>query len=354
MSPRPSLRPSVTTIPRHPVPPMPAPFATPLRRAAALLALGAAGAAPLAAQGHAHGTQHAAPAATATPATTAAAKRAALPPRAANAVVGTVIIAHGGGPDWNAQVEAMAAGVKTGGPVAVSYLMGPGAKANAFQDAVRKVVEQGATEVAVVPLLVSSHSGHYDQIRYLVGQVDSLSETMMHHLHMSGITRPDVQVPLRLTRAVDESPDAARVLAERAKAIVPDAAERGRRALFLLGHGPNAAEDYAAWMENLREVADTVKAVTGFRSVLVELVRDDAPAPVRAEAVKRTRELIALQHELTGQDVAVVPILVSTGSVSKEKFPKDLVGLPVIYRGEALLPHPEMARWVEARVREAK
>jgi hypothetical protein len=47
-----------------------------------------------------------------------------------------------------------------------------------------------------------------------------------------------------------------------------------------------------------------------------------------------------------------VPILVSTGSVSREKFPKDLAGLPVIYTGDALLPNAEMARWVEARVRE--
>ncbi|HEX5581845.1 MAG TPA: CbiX/SirB N-terminal domain-containing protein [Gemmatimonadaceae bacterium] len=329
-----------------------------LRLAAALLALGAA---PLAAQGHPaaghgsqagqHGGQHAGTAAAQPPA--APAQRPALPPRTADAVVGTVIIAHGGGPDWNAQVEAMAAGVRTGGPVAVSYLMGPGAKTHGFQHAVRKLVDEGATDIAVVPLLVSSHSGHYEQIRYLVGEVDTLSETMMHHLHMGGITRPDVKVPLRLTRAVDESPDAARVLAERAKAIVPDAAERSRRALFLLGHGPNSAEDYASWMRNLRQVADTVRAATGFRSVLVELVRDDAPAEVRAEAVARVRELIALQHELTGKDVAVVPILVSTGQVSKEKFPKDIEGLPVIYTGDALLPHPEMARWVEARVREA-
>lgn len=268
------------------------------------------------------------------------------------ATVGTVLIAHGGGPDWNAQVERIAGLVRTGGPVEVSYLMGPGAKTHGFQTAVRKLTERGATSVTVVPLLVSSHSGHYEQIRYLVGQVDTLSESMMHHLHMGGISRPDVRVPIVLTRAIDESPDAARVLAERARALVPDAAARAKRALFLVGHGPNSAEDYAHWMRNLRQVSDTVQALTGFRTVLLDLVRDDAPAPVRAEAVLRVRELIALQHELTGQDVAVVPVLVSTGQVSKEKLPRDLAGLPVIYTGEALLPHPGLARWVEARVRE--
>ncbi len=283
----------------------------------------------------------------------AQARSAAGAPRAAAArVTGTVLIAHGGGPDWNAQVETIAREVRTGGPVSVSYLMGPGAKTHNFQGAVAALVDSGATEVAVVPLLVSSHSGHYQQIRYLVGEVDSLSETMMHHLHMGGITRATRDVPLRLTRAIDDSPEVARVLAARAMTLVPDASARATRALFLVGHGPNSAEDYAAWMSNLRSVTDSVKAITGFRSVLLELVRDDAPAAVRAEAVTRTRELIMLQRELTGQDVVVVPVLVSTGQVSKEKLPRDLAGLPVIYTGEALLPHVGLARWVEARVRE--
>ncbi|HEU5208957.1 MAG TPA: hypothetical protein VFU06_06050, partial [Longimicrobiales bacterium] len=122
------------------------------------------------------------------------------------------------------------------------------------------------------------------------------------------------------------------------------------RALFILGHGPNSAEDNAMWMQNLRPVADTVAALTGFRDVKVGLVRDDAPAPVRAEAVRHVREIIELQHELTGRDVIVIPALISTGSVSREKFPADLAGLPVVYTGEALLPHPGLAKWIEARV----
>lgn len=323
-----------------------------IRRAAACLAATAllpAGA--LAAQqpaGMAGHEGHVMPAAAAAPA-----KRAAAPAPEGPLVVGTMIIAHGGGPSWNAQVEELASRVKLEGPVAVSYLMGPGASQHPFQKVVSDLVEQGATAIAVVPLLVSSHSGHYDQIRYLVGDLDTLDATMEHHLYMGGITRAEVNVPIHLSKAVDNSPDVARVLAERAMAIVPDAKERAGRALFLLGHGPNSAEDYATWMTNLRQITDTVRATTGFRSVLVELVRDDAPAEVRAEAVKRARELIMLQNELTGQKVAVVPILVSTGEVSQEKFPRDLEGLPIEYRGDALLPHPGMASWVESRSREA-
>ncbi len=106
-------------------------------------------------------------------------------------------------------------------------------------------------------------------------------------------------------------------------------------------------------MRNLRQVADSVRALTGFRDVRVELVRDDAPAAVRAEAVLRTRELIELQRTATGKDVIVIPVLVSKGSVSRDKVPNDIAGTPSLYSGEPLLPHAEMARWVESRVRGA-
>jgi hypothetical protein len=80
------------------------------------------------------------------------------------------------------------------------------------------------------------------------------------------------------------------------------------------------------------------------------VVRDDAPAAVRREAVTSVRELIGLQYRLTGDSVAVVPVLISRGRVSREKFLADLAGLPVIYSGEPLLPHPALALWLEARV----
>lgn len=308
--------------------------------------------APLVAQHNAHATAdtphpaHHAASATVAGATDASAHETSTP-IPADAVVGTMILAHGGGPEWNAQVEAIAALVNTNGPVEVSYLMGPGAKTNRFQDVIAKLAAAGAEHIVIVPMLMSSHSGHYEQIRYLAGETDALDDVMMHHLQMASIERANATVPVHVARAIDDSPDVARVLAERALGLTDDPASH---ALFIMGHGPNSAEDNAMWMQNLRPIADTVAAITSFRDVKVGLVRDDAPAPVRAEAVRHVREMIELQHELTGRDVIVVPALISTGSVSREKFPADLAGLPVVYTGEALLPHPGLAKWVEARV----
>jgi sirohydrochlorin cobaltochelatase len=266
--------------------------------------------------------------------------------------VGTVIIAHGGDSLWNAGVMQVAREAVTGGPVEVSLLMGPGAATTRFQDAVAKLERAGATRIVVVPLLVSSHSGHYEQIRYLVGQTDSLDHVMEHHLHMSGIERPTTRIPLQLTPALDASDEMATVLADRAMALVRAQGDvPSARALLIVGHGPNDADDYAAWMANLRPVAARVQAATGFRDVRVELVRDDAPAAVRAEAVLRTRELIEMQTAMTGKHVIVVPVLISKGAVSRDKLPADIAGTTSVYNAEPLLPHSAMARWIESRVR---
>lgn len=263
--------------------------------------------------------------------------------------VGTLLIAHGGELSWNEEVERIARTANTGGPLELAFLMGPAAATHRFQDQIAKLAAQGASEIVIVPLLVSSHSGHYEQIRYLAGQTDSLDEMMHHHLHMGGLERPATTVPMQVARSLDDAPELAEVLAERALALAPDPAGR---ALFLVAHGPNTAEEHAEWMKHLRVVATRVQALTGFRDVRAEMVRDDAPALVRAEGVQRVRDIIDMQRQITGDTVIVVPVLISKGRVSREKFTADLNGLDIRYEGTPLLPHPLLARWIERRVTE--
>ncbi|MHB8839695.1 MAG: sirohydrochlorin chelatase [Gemmatimonadaceae bacterium] len=257
---------------------------------------------------------------------------------------GLLVVAHGGGPDWNQQVLDLAAAVRFGGPVRVSFLMGPGASERPFQREVAALRSAGVTRIAIVPLFISSHSEHFDQLRYLVGARDSLDATMMHHLHMGGVERPADRTGLTLLAALDSAPEFADALAERAESLAPD---RAHRAVLLLGHGPNGAEDYARWMAALRPVAERVRRRAGYQLAAVELVRDDAPPLVRAEAVARVREIVTWLNAVTGAPVAVVPALVATGAVSRVTLKRDLDGLPVVYAGDALLPNLGMARWVE-------
>jgi sirohydrochlorin ferrochelatase len=276
----------------------------------------------------------------------------ATPPVAAQTRTGTLLVAHGADTAWNARVERIARQAETGGPVAVTFLMGSAAGAHPFQQAVRDLVDGGAARIVVVPLLVSSHSGHYEQIRWLAGLTDSLDVDMRHHLAMRGIERPSTSIPLVLTPALDGAGEVARVLADRARHLLAGD-DPATRAVFLVGHGPNGPEDHAAWMNGFRTLADTVRALVGFADARAGVVRDDAPPAVRGEAVRGVRDLIALQAAATGADVIVVPIAISHGGFTDRRIRADLDGLPVRYDAEPLLPHPAIVRWIERRVREA-
>ena len=232
--------------------------------------------------------------------------------------VGTIVIAHGADRAWNAPVLEIASEAPVDGPVEVSFLMGEEAPAYRFQDAAVRLVERGADRIVVVPLLVSSFSGHYDQIDYLTGGLEELDANMARFLERMGAERPAVEVPMELTAALDASPEIATILAERALRLAETPAEQ---ALHIIGHGPNSAEDHAEWLRNLRPIADSIAVLTGFRDVQVGLVRDDASETVRAEAVRGIREVIELQHALTGHDVVVVPLLISRGYLSTRQAP---------------------------------
>ena len=109
------------------------------------------------------------------------------------AIVGTLLVAHGASAEWNAQVEQLAAQAQLTGPLEICYIMGPDAASHLFQDAVARLVAKGVSKIVVVPLLVSSHSEHYEQVRWLAGETDSLSATMQEHTHHAGHARAQVR-----------------------------------------------------------------------------------------------------------------------------------------------------------------
>ena len=70
-------------------------------------------------------------------------------------------------------------------------------------------------------------------------------------------------------------------------------------------------------------------------------------------ALMEIRETIALENAVTGRPVVVVPILIAGGAIAARTVPHDLEGLDVVYGGGPLVPDPQIAHWVERRVRDA-
>lgn len=252
--------------------------------------------------------------------------------------LGVLVIAHGAGDAWNAPVIASVDAVRHDLPAAVGFLMGHGPTP---QDAYRSLVQQGATRIVVVPVLVSSHSAHYEQIRFLAGLVPDYPHA--EHMALSAITGP---VPIiGVTPAMDDDALIADILADRARALSRDAE---REALVLVAHGPNDDADAEVWLATMRRLASRIHAVVPFAAIDARLLRDDAPKPVKDLALAEARE--AVTREGTSRRVIVIPQLLSPGQVADE-IPNTLKGVPFGWDGRTLFPDDRIGRWILSRAR---
>lgn len=262
----------------------------------------------------------------------------------ATAQTGLLVVAHGAGAEWNAKVRETVAQVQwKNGPLAVAFLMGPEAASSGWDAGVRALVQSGATEIVAVPLMVSTHGGHVRQIEYYAGLRSTLPEELMNHGDHP-IPHGGPPVPIRVTTALDAAPELGVALAERWQGLT---ARDRQRPVMLVAHGPSDEEEARAWVRNISSAA-SVLPLAGLRQpVEVALLKDDAPADVRAAAISDMRQRIAALATAARDSVVVLPVLISSGPMIDVTIPTDLKDLPIRYSRTALAPLPALARWIE-------
>lgn len=263
------------------------------------------------------------------------------PVSTAPANAGLLVVAHGANLEWNDQVRGAVARVRWNGPVSVAFLMGEEAESAGWDSAVTRLEAAGAPALVVVPLMVSSNGGHYEQVRYYAGVRDSMPGGLGAHAHHAP-RRPSV--PVRVTAALDGAPEMAQAVAERWSSL--GAAHRARP-VVLVGHGPGDEASTRRWMEQFREV-EMALARAGLRAdVRSGLLQDDAPAPVRAAAIAALRDTVRALSSRSGDSVVALTVVIARGSITRVTVPRDLEGLPVEPMAAAMSGSPVIARWIE-------
>lgn len=256
---------------------------------------------------------------------------------------GLLVVAHGATPGWNARVRETVTRVRWDrGPVAVAFLMGEEATSAGWNNAVRQLTAAGATELVVVPLMVSTFGDHVRQIEHYAGVRPELPPELADHDHRDGVATP--VLPMRVTAALDAAPELGAILLDGWRQL--PAADRARP-ILLLAHGPQAEADAVRWERNLAGAAEVLSAGGAVGELRIGLVRDDATPAGRARAVATVRDTVAALAGRARDSVVVLPILISTGSLDRVKLPGDLAGLPVAMRPMPLAPSPRLARWIE-------
>jgi sirohydrochlorin cobaltochelatase len=313
-------------------------------------------------------------------------------PAAAEPSTGILLLAHGGKPEWNAHVEALARKVDAWQPTAVAF--GMATRAN-IQAAVDALVARGVSRIVAVPLFVSSHSSVVTSTEYLLGlRAEAPKELaifarMSHGPHGHGApaggqagahgagskhaatqssdhaghaaaqgpghsghhAAPSVDdlgtapvespVPISMTPALNAHPVVGEIAADRARSISRTPADE---AVILVAHGPVSDEDNARWLADMAVTAGRVAASAPYAAVDYLTVRDDAPGPVRDAAAAELRGLVE-RHTARGRRVLIVPLLLSFGGI-EQGIRARLDGLPYTMAPQGLMPDERIVAWV--------
>jgi hypothetical protein len=140
----------------------------------------------------------------------------------------------------------------------------------------------------------------------------------------------------------------AEILVARARAISRNPASE---VVIVVAHGPTSDAENQLWLEDMKIVADGIRAQVPFARVEFLTVRDDAPAPIREAAARNLREVVT-RARAEGHRVLIVPLVLAYGGI-EEGIRKRLDGLDYEMTTQGLLPDDRVVHWVieSARLR---
>ncbi len=277
----------------------------------------------------------------------------------ANPDTGILVMAHGGDPAWNRDVEATVAPLREKYPVEIAYGM---ARTSTLREAVQRLESRGVERIAVVRMFVSGES-FLEPTEYILGLRPALdgarpqpmagAEHATHDDHAPGpdhaaptttmvMEKPepiDTRATILLSNSgVGESPLIDRILVDRVAALSTDP---GRESVLIIAHGPGDDTENEAWLLHMDARAKAIEALGPFRSVDCQTLREDWPHR-RAEAEQRITRHVE-QASRDGLRMIIVPFRVAGFGPYREV----LDGLDYVADGKGFCPHPLMTEWIE-------
>lgn len=260
-----------------------------------------------------------------------------------------MVVAHGSrDTNWNSRVIQTVERLDWAGPKGVAFLTGKPPE-HALPRVAAQLDQPNVRQIIVVPLLISSFSDHYEEIRYFVGQ---RADIPGHDDAPSSPGHPDktqehasaaplkTKAKLLLTPAMDSHPLLSRILADQVKPLVKDA---HNGSLVLVAHGPNEDAENERWLEHLRAHAKRLQEQLGFRRAAEVTLRDDAPAQIHNAATEQLRATV--KGAAADSRVVLLPVLISVGHLQKE-IRERLSGLDYVIAEGGLASHSLTAEWI--------
>ena len=266
------------------------------------------------------------------------AERPARQPGNPGDLPGVLVMAHGGGAEWNRHVEAAVSDLGERLPLAIAFGM---ANPHTLQAALDSLDERGVRTVAVVRLFISPES-FLHQTEYLFGlRGDPPARGMIGHRMVAGDEFEPLAAGPRILldrQGLMGSEQAARIMVERALANAPNPSATGA---LLIAHGMGAEEENERVLASMEPAAAALREA-GIAEVEVATLREDWRGP-RDRAERGIRAAVDRMGRRWSRVVVIPYRLFGFGPYAGVLEGLDYVG------AEGLLPHPLVSDWVAAR-----
>jgi protoheme ferro-lyase len=248
--------------------------------------------------------------------------------------VGVIAVPHGSEYNWNETMREGLAPLTDDYTIAEAFSM---VDPPVIERAVRQLEADGM-KAAVMVRIFSMESSFREKSHYVLGLQNDFGVSLM------GERFPErIRTHLQMTTlgGLEASPHFAKGLLDRAQAISENPSEE---TVLLLAHGTGPDEKNAHWMENLRTIADTMRAHGGdaFRDIKVHTWREDWPEK-RKETIPEIQRMVKEASE-TGTALVIPARTTSQGRASQY-----LDGLDYRY-GKGFAPHPQFETWMREQI----
>lgn len=255
---------------------------------------------------------------------------------------GVLVMAHGGGPAWNGEVEAMLAPLRRDYRLEIAFGM---ADATSLDAAVRRLEAQGVRRIGVVRLFISGDSWR-ERTEQIFGlrpgapprPAEDHSAHWAHSGHSMALWRIESAARFALSdEGLADATEMGEVLVERVRTLSRDPA---RESVLILAHGPEYDAENDRWLRLIGERAASVRALGNFRTVEVQSLREDWPEK-RAASEARIRAFAA-QATASGGQLIVIPYRVSGFG----PYARVLEGVSYQADRRGLVPSNQVEAWV--------
>ena len=252
--------------------------------------------------------------------------------------LGVLVMAHGGGEEWNEQVNAAVSDLGERIPLAVAFGM---ANPHTLQAALNELEAQGASTIAVVRLFLSGAS-FLHQTEFLFGlRPDPPSRAMMGHRMVPGSELPRLRTDSRVLldmAGMAGSDQVNGIVLGRADDSSPDPEATG---VLLIAHGMGAVDENRRLLKAMGNSAEGLRS-GGYGEVRAATLREDW-AEARARAEQEIRATVSRMSERWDRVVVIPYRVFGFGPYAQVLEGLDYVGT------EGLLPHRLVGDWVAVR-----